>query len=46
MQIINLAIGAVIYLPFLRVLDKQYRASEEKTQDDASQIKEQQPIKA
>lgn len=46
MQIINLAIGAVIYLPFLRVLDKQYRASEEKTQDDALQIKEQQPIKA
>lgn len=28
MQIVNLAIGAIIYLPFLRIIDKQYRAAE------------------
>ncbi|MGF1727758.1 PTS cellobiose transporter subunit IIC [Photobacterium nomapromontoriensis] len=28
MQVVNLAIGAMIYLPFLRIIDKQYRAAE------------------
>jgi PTS system cellobiose-specific IIC component len=28
MQIVNLLIGAMLYLPFLRILDKQYRAAE------------------
>lgn len=28
MQLINLLIGAMLYLPFLRILDKQYRAAE------------------
>ena len=28
MQVINLAIGAMIYLPFLRIIDKQYRSQE------------------
>ena len=27
-QLINLLIGAIIYLPFLKVVDKQYRANE------------------
>ncbi|HBO22502.1 MULTISPECIES: PTS cellobiose transporter subunit IIC [unclassified Providencia] len=30
MQIINLLIGAMIYLPFLRIIDKQYLATEQK----------------
>ncbi|EOZ1447913.1 PTS sugar transporter subunit IIC [Enterobacter hormaechei] len=28
MQLINLLIGAMLYLPFMRILDKQYRAAE------------------
>lgn len=28
MQLVNLAIGAMLYLPFLRILDNQYRRSE------------------
>ncbi|WP_338561356.1 PTS sugar transporter subunit IIC [Erwinia sp. E_sp_B04_7] len=28
MQIVNLLIGALLYLPFLRIVDKQYRAAE------------------
>ncbi len=28
MQILNLLIGAMLYLPFMRILDKQYRAAE------------------
>ncbi|EGU32108.1 PTS cellobiose transporter subunit IIC [Vibrio scophthalmi] len=28
MQIVNLTIGAMIYLPFLRIIDKQYRSTE------------------
>lgn len=28
MQLLNLLIGAMLYLPFMRILDKQYRASE------------------
>ncbi|EGU37306.1 PTS system lactose/cellobiose family IIC subunit [Vibrio ichthyoenteri ATCC 700023] len=28
MQIVNLTIGAMIYLPFLRIIDKQYRSAE------------------
>ncbi|WP_434355622.1 PTS cellobiose transporter subunit IIC [Parasalinivibrio latis] len=45
MQIVNLAIGAMIYLPFLRIIDKQYRATEvpaEEKQEDAQL----QPVKA
>jgi PTS system cellobiose-specific IIC component len=30
MQLVNLCIGAVIYLPFLRVIDKQYQKTEVK----------------
>ena len=33
MQIVNLAIGATIYLPFLRIIDKQYRANETPAED-------------
>ncbi len=32
-QLINLVIGAIIYLPFLRIIDKQYRASESVTEN-------------
>ncbi len=28
MQLINLLIGAMLYLPFMRIVDKQYRAAE------------------
>ncbi|PLP17270.1 PTS lactose transporter subunit IIC, partial [Klebsiella michiganensis] len=28
MQILNLLIGAMLYLPFMRIVDKQYRAAE------------------
>ena len=28
MQIINLLIGAMLYLPFMRIVDKQYRNAE------------------
>ena len=28
MQILNLLIGAMLYLPFMRILDKQYRSAE------------------
>jgi PTS system cellobiose-specific IIC component len=28
MQLLNLLIGAMLYLPFMRILDKQYRAAE------------------
>ncbi|MDD1781066.1 PTS cellobiose transporter subunit IIC [Enterovibrio sp. ZSDZ35] len=45
MQIVNLTIGAMIYLPFLRIIDKQYRATEipvEQTQQDTPL----QPVKA
>ena len=28
MQLINLLIGAMLYLPFMRIVDKQYHAAE------------------
>lgn len=28
MQLLNLLIGAMLHLPFMRILDKQYRAAE------------------
>ena len=31
MQILNLLIGAMLYLPFMRIVDKQYRAAEMST---------------
>lgn len=31
-QLINLCIGALIYLPFLKVVDRQYRANESPAQ--------------
>lgn len=45
MQIVNLAIGAMIYLPFLRILDKQYRATEIPEENEQETIPLQ-PIKA
>ncbi|HIF9175976.1 TPA: PTS cellobiose transporter subunit IIC [Photobacterium damselae] len=43
MQIFNLFIGAVIYLPFLRIIDKQYQANEQP--QEAVQSPTQQPLK-
>ena len=42
MQLINLLIGAMLYLPFMRIVDKQYRAAElaAVTQPDAPLAKQ------
>ena len=40
-QLINLMIGVMIYLPFLRIIDKQYRASESIETDNALNVKQQ-----
>lgn len=42
-QLFNLFIGAMIYLPFLRILDKQYQANEQP--QEAVQSSTQQPLK-
>lgn len=36
MQIVNLLIGAMLYLPFMRILDNQYRAAEIQSHHDAA----------
>ena len=41
MQIVNLLIGAMLYLPFIRILDKQYRAAETAADSHAAQLAKQ-----
>jgi PTS system cellobiose-specific IIC component len=41
MQILNLLIGAMLYLPFMRILDKQYRAAEIVTENETRQMAKQ-----
>ncbi|WP_162045566.1 PTS cellobiose transporter subunit IIC [Vibrio taketomensis] len=40
MQIVNLTIGAMIYLPFLRIIDKQYRSTEVPQTTEQEQVLE------
>jgi PTS system cellobiose-specific IIC component len=41
MQLLNLLIGAMLYLPFMRILDKQYRAAEVITETETSKLAKQ-----
>lgn len=41
MQIINLLIGAMLYLPFMRIVDKQYRNAEISTVEESSTLAKQ-----